>query len=309
MKTYLFKLKSLTDVLRIDVVSRDTMPKAGDSLTIFNFPAVERYVIDRLEPRTEWWPHDHFDQMALVVHLDAVIQTVAAKSNVVAFNQDVDIETRLAKIEKVARKSIDTSLQLEISRSDFLALCHGSGLSVHLDQVDAFAYHDIPMQVGDVGEWNESTSFTGYSDDRHVFYVTCPGGTPFVMNGKLLEVSKLFYECRMSADLALAAAISEAVDRGCTETRGLQNAMREMFSLMQEGIMPMYDGAQELTRMTQPAYAASLEKAWADRDMPVAPEGTRFVELSGIARVDVEGLVDALTGVKPSRHGSGGIVA
>jgi hypothetical protein len=302
MKSYLFQLKCPSGDLRIDTIRADIYPKAGDHLTIFNFPVIERYVIERLEVRPEWWAQDHCDQMALVVRLDGVVQTAANTGNVIAFNQDTNLETRLAKIEKVARKAIDTSLLLEISRDDFKALCTGSGLSVEIDEIDAFAYHDIPIKLGEAGEWNAATAFTGYSDDRHVLYVTCPGGTPFVMNATLLEVSKLFSACKLSTEMALARAMAEAVDRGCAETSGLQTAMRNMLGLMQDGIMPMYDGAQELTRMTDPAYAAALAKTWANREVPVAPEGTRFVEVSGIGRVDVAGLVDALTGLNPTRH-------
>jgi hypothetical protein len=151
----------------------------------------------------------------------------------------------LAKVEKIARSIVSSKLELEISHRDFVALCASSGLTAETDGVDAFAYHDIPMKVGAPDEtYNVATSFTGCSDDRHVLYVTWPCGTPFIMNAQLLEVAKAFYACQLSTEMAIARGLAIAVDCGVYETKGLEQAMRDMFALMGDGIMPIYDGAQ-----------------------------------------------------------------
>jgi hypothetical protein len=299
----LFKLVCQTGDLRIASLSRETCPEVGDALVVFNCPVIERYVVERLEKRNDWRQHDWFDPYAVVVRFDCVLQSAASRGNVVAFNQDGQIDTRLSKIEKVARQTIDEKLTLEITHADFVALCVANGLTVDAVAIDIFAYRDIPMKVGAKDEvWNSATAFHGFSDDAHVLYVTWPCGTPFVMNARLLEVAKAHYGCQLSTEMALAQALAVAVEAGAAETRGLENAMREMFSLMGEGIMPVYDGAQELTRMTLPSYAATLEKTWADRDPRPVIENAKYVEVSGIARVDVGGLVDLFSGLKPVRH-------
>jgi len=303
MKTYKFKLVCPGGSLAIESIYRDTYPKAGETITLFNFPFVERFVIERLERRGDWFAQDWFEPMALIVRLDMVLQTAAPKDNVVAFNADVQIETRLAKIEKIARKTVSSKLELEISHSDFVALCVSSGLAPETDGIDAFAYHDIPMKIGVAGEtYNVSTSFTGCSDDRHVLYVTWPCGTPFVMNTQLLEVTKAFYSCQLSTEMAIARGLAVAVDCGVSETQGLEHAMRDMFGLIGDGIMPIYDGAQELTRMTLPSHAPIL-KAKGERTLSSpSPQGTRPVSETGLGKTDMAGLIEAMIALPPSRH-------
>ena len=297
----LFKLKCPGGALAVEGIRRAACPRVGDTITFFNFPCVERFVIERLERRADWFAEDWFEPIALVVRLDMVLQTAAPKDNVIAFNQDIQVETRLAKIEKIARKTVSSKLELEISHLDFVALCAGSGLSPETDDVDAFAYHDIPMTIGLPGEtWNAATSFSGCSDDRHVLYVTWPCGTPFVMNADLFEVTKAFYQCHLSTEMAVARGLAIAVGSGVSETRALEEAMRKMFQLIGEGIMPVYDGAQELTRMTLPSYAAALKRSRTVREQRPAPEGTRHVSVSAGSGINVAGLLDVFAGLKPA---------
>jgi hypothetical protein len=251
MKKHQFKLISAEDQQPFFDMARDKYPIIGESLTVLNFPVVERYVIEWLEPRADHWTHDRFERMALIVRKDKVLQTAAARDNVVAFDPNAHIATRLTKIEKIARRTIDDKLTLEMSHADFAALSQWSGLEGALSDYDILAYHGIPLKVGEAGaEWNASTAFHGFSDDAHVLYVTLPGGLPFVMNPTILEAVKAFYERRLTTDQALAVVISASavavVDDGAAVSRDL----REMFSLIGEGLMPIYDAAQEITRMT-----------------------------------------------------------
>lgn len=201
MKKYRFKLISCDGALTLTEMSRDTYPLVGETLTVFNFPVVERYLIERLQPLAEHWPHDHFERMALVVRKDKVLQTAAARDNIIAFNPDAHIVTRLMKIEALARSTIDDRLTLELSDADFVALCQASGLRCDVSDVDLVGYHNIPTTVGEAGaDWNASTAFHGFSDDANVLYVTLPGGQPFVMNTTMLETPKAFYQRRLTTD-------------------------------------------------------------------------------------------------------------
>lgn len=303
MKAYQFKLVCPGGKLAIDGIYREAYPRAGETITLFNFPFVERFVIERLERRADWFAEDWFEPVALIVRLDMVLQTAAPKDNVVPFNQDVLIETRLAKVEKIARSIVSSKLELEISHRDFVALCASSGLTTETDGIDAFAYHDIPMKVGAPDDtYNVATSFTGCSDDRHVLYVTWPCGTPFVMNAQLFEVAKAFYACQLSTEMAIARGLAVAVDCGVSETQGLEHAMRDMFGLMGDGIMPIYDGAQELTRMTLPSHAPFLKAKGERRMAPPAPGGTRYVSATGGGASEVAGVIEAFSGLSPTRH-------
>ena len=96
----LFKLKCPGGALAVEGIRRAACPRVGDTITFFNFPCVERFVIERLERRADWFAEDWFEPIALVVRLDMVLQTAAPKDNVIAFNQDIQVETRLAKMRE-----------------------------------------------------------------------------------------------------------------------------------------------------------------------------------------------------------------
>ena len=250
MKKHRFKLISSDGTPVLADMERDTYPLVGESLAIFNFPVIERYVIERLEPRADYWAHDWFERMALVIRKDKILQAAAASDNVIAFNPDGHLVTRLAKIEKIARSAIDDQLTLEMAHADFEVLCTWGGLSGDVCDYDVLAYRDIPMKVGEAGEsWNASTAFHGFSNDSHVLYVTLPGGVPFVMNPTMLETAKAFFERRLTAEQALVLVVAASVGSGAEENGALVNGLREIFNLIAEGIMPIYDAAQEMTRM------------------------------------------------------------
>lgn len=249
MKKHQFKLITPDGLPFLDM-ARDSYPIVGESLTLFNYPVVERYVIERLEPRADHWGHDRFERMALVVRKDRVLQTAAARDNVLAFNPDTHVASRLAKIEKVARRMIEDRLTLEMSHADFEAFCEWSSLEGESTGYDGMAYHGMPLKVGEAGaEWNASTAFHGFSDAAHVLYVTLPGGLPFVMSTTMLETAKAFYERRLTSDQALALVVAAAINMGAEEGDALINGLREIFSLIGENTMPIYDAAQEMTRM------------------------------------------------------------
>lgn len=47
----------------------------------------------------------------------------------------------------------------------------------------------------------------------------------------------------------MAVVMAAAVAAGAEESEPLFRGLREMFSLIGEGLMPIYDAAQEMTRM------------------------------------------------------------
>jgi hypothetical protein len=298
MKAHLFRLKGSIEAPSVESLSLDSYPQAGHTFVVLNFPVIERYVVEQLEEREDWFLHDWFEPVALVVRRETVLQTAASMTNVVSFNPDANFLSRLAKIEKLARATVDTKLTLEISHADFTALCDGSGLSCQACDIDVFAYHGIPMRVGEEdAEWNASTAFHGFSNDAHVLYVTWPGEVPFVMNNDMLETAKAFYACYLSRETAVAKALAIAVSLQVEETAELMIAIRDLFGLIGDGLMPVYDGAQELTRMTLSSFAGRVGADRPDRERINVPEGTRLVR-----EIEAGHFINALLGMKPVPH-------
>lgn len=255
MLRYRFNLRDMSGTLPLDDLSRDTYPQIGESLVVFNFPTISRYVVEGMIKRIDWWEHDHLEPVAVQVRLAEILQSAAPQSNVVPFNADTHFPSRLTRIEKIARQTITEKLHLDICHADFMALCEVYGLEGDPSVFDLVAYHDIPVKVDEAGaEWNATTCFHGFSNDRHVLYVTLPGGRPFVMNPTMRETAKAFY-CRfLTVDTALTRLVEAAVMAGARETDDLVAKLREMLTLISEGIMPIYDAAQEMTRIAVQSY-------------------------------------------------------
>ena len=184
-----FELTSVSGTLPVTEIYRDCYPALGDQLVIFNYPHVEAYAIERFDPRPGHWEHDHFEPVAIALRLIEVVQTASPASNVVALDGGGDLPHRLANVARVARQSITDGLALDICHADFLSLCEAGNLPSDVTGYDEFAYQRIPATVGETdARWNVSTCFTGYSDDRHVLYVTLPGGTPFVSSSNRWQI-------------------------------------------------------------------------------------------------------------------------
>ncbi len=262
MAKHLFKVTGSNGPIAIGEVERETYPAPGDILTIFNFPIISRYVVLTLEPRADALPIDWFEPQQLVLDLVEELERVG-ESKVVALKPTQGILRRLQDVVKVAKATISSKLRLEISRADFAELCEASGLSSDVSTYDAIAYYDIPVGVGGDGEeWNASTCFTGHSDEMHVYYVTLPGGEPFVMNRRLLDVASALWNGYISSDQAFDMALKACFERGTGDSEALRFALRQTLELILEGLTPLYDGAQELTRLSVCSQVKALERAW-----------------------------------------------
>jgi hypothetical protein len=268
--TNLFQVKSLDGAFGLGSINLPQYPNIGDVLTVFDFPTVTRHRVERLDPRPEHWAHDWYEPVALVVRQegDAVTGTIG---NVLSLHGGGALPERLASVARVARKVVSEGLELNICYSDFAELCASAGVADDLSLYHAFAYEGIPMTVGEAGaDWNASTCFTGYSDDLHTLYVTLPGNVPFVMNARFLSLAQDICAgqvqrqaaIRRSTEIAshLIEQASEAVDFG------LVNAI----DLILDGLLPAYDAAQEMTRVTLPSEAPRIERMMALRQQAVA---------------------------------------
>ena len=271
----LFKLRSI-DVSDLPVTSleRKDYPLVGDVLTLFNYPVVQQYRVERLDQRPEHFPHDWFEPVALILRPLGVILEGEPESNVVALNPGEDLPARLANVARIARRSITERLELEISHADFVRLCAAAGLPADVTRYDMFAYDGIPATVGEVeGEWNASTAFTGYSDDQHILYVTLPGGAPFVMNMQFRALMQNYWDGRVDGGDLLEAIIEIAVASGGVVTEGIQYIFSDMVKTIREGLLPSYDAAQELTRAIMPSEQPRLESRWQAHKKRLNEEG------------------------------------
>ena len=263
MKTHRFKIVCEDAPLAPGVWERDGYPVIGDSARIFDYPTISVFRVKRWRPRPDYWEHDPFQPVAIELERVGTEATARVASDQALARPADDLLHRLAAVGGMARANIPDSLHLNLCRRDFVALCDASGLPS--DQAfDLYAYEGLPLTVDEPGaDWNASSNFGGFAWEMSCYWVTLPGGAPFVMNPTMLEISTAVAGRRMSVAKASAWCQMAAQANNAANRNALAYSFAEMLSLIEEEVMPAYDGAQELTRISLPSQACHVEARYA----------------------------------------------
>ncbi len=262
MKTHSFKIICDGKSLAPGVWEREGYPSIGDEVRIFDYPIIRRYVVKRWRPRAEHWEHDRYEPVAIELEPAGLVAGGQIVEADIENRQPEDLVRRLATIGGVATATITDDLHLNLCHADFVTLCREAGLPVD-GRCDLFAYRGMPLAVDEEGaDWNAYSCFGGFSWEMCCYWVTLPGGAPFVMDPTMLEIATAVATRLMPIDKALAWCQMAAQSNTVTSRRALANRFAEMLSLIEEEIMPAYDGAQELTRISLPSQALEVETAY-----------------------------------------------
>ena len=252
MQPLRFKLKSIDGDIRTEI-ERDTCPTVGQVLVIFDYPYVARFVVDRLETREDILSFDLFEPEMIVLRKVEVLEQSTRAKRGIGIDLARDLVARIEKIGELARTYITEKLTLEICHADLVDLCAGSGLSTDVSAFDLLLFRGIPMVVGDKDrEWNAYTAFSGFNDDMSVLYVTLPGGEPFVMEPRYLEIMRRIGRGEIMEDEVVEDVCLVIFEKGLPLTDIILQRIKNAASLAVDGIMPPYDAAQEIVRVTQP---------------------------------------------------------
>ena len=236
----------------------DTYPCLRDTLTIFNYPIIERFKIERFVIRSDYWEHDIYEPVALQLVHDGVVATSTLDEAAVRSRPAHDLMTRLATVGDAAKRDLTDRLELHICADDFLTLCRETALPSE-PACHAYAFEDAPMAIKPAGAVRDRyTAFSGFSDDMSCYWVTMPGGGPFIMDPTKMEVATAVANHAMPLEKALAWCQMAAQQNTAASRQALAWGFADMLSLIDEAIMPAYDGAQELTRISLPSQAAGV---------------------------------------------------
>jgi hypothetical protein len=261
MQSLRFRVKSVDGDIRTEI-ERETRPGVGESLLVLDYPYVARFVVERLEVRSDILPFDPLEPEVIVLRkVDLIEQSNRAKRGI-GIDLARELVARVEKIGELARTYITEKLTLEICHADLIELCAGSGLSTDVGACDLVLFRGIPMTVGEKDhDWNAYTAFCGFNDDMSVLYVTLPGGEPFVMEPRYLELTRRIGRGEVAEDEAVEDICLALIDKGTPVTHAVLHRIKNAVSLAFEGIMPPYDAAQELVRVTQPLKSARAQLA------------------------------------------------
>ncbi|MBP2159113.1 MULTISPECIES: hypothetical protein [Asticcacaulis] len=256
MQPLRFRVKSVDGDIRAEI-EREVCPSVGQSLLVFDYPYVARFVVEQLEPRKDVLPFDLLEPATIVLRRAEVIEQSNRAKRGIGIDLANDLVARVEKIGELARTYITEKLALEICHADLVELCAGSGLTSDIASIDLFLFRGIPMTVGERDcDWNAYTAFCGFNDDMCVLYVTLPGGQPFVMEPRYLELMRKIGRGEVMEDEAVEDVCLGLVEKGLPITDTVLQRIKNAVSLAVEGIMPPYDAAQELVRVTQPAHCS-----------------------------------------------------
>ncbi len=259
MKTHSFKIVCDGRPLAPGVWNRADYPTIGDTVRVFDYPTISLFKVKRWRPRPDYWEHDPFAPVAIELEALGVEASGCISADSVRARPAEDLLHRLASVGDVAQANITESLHLNLCHSDFVALCDEAGLPRDLD-IDLYAYQGMPLTVEEAGaDWNACSMFGGFAWDMCCYWVTLPGGAPFVMNPTMLEIASAVAERHMSVAKASAWCQMAAQANTTTGRNALAYGFAEMLSLIEEEIMPVYDGAQELTRISLPSQAFQVD--------------------------------------------------
>ena len=263
--TLYFNVRSLDGDIKRQM-ERETYPMVGDCLIVLDYPFVTRYRVDNLQARPGAMPHDLLEPVTVVLRREAMLEHSNRAPRSVRVDPRSDVIARLDKIGDLARTYIAEKLTLEICHDDFVTLCAGSGLTSNPAAFDLHLFQGIPMVVAEEGGWNATTAFTGFNDDMCVLYVTLPGGVPFVMEPRFLEIIQQALRGTLAEDEAVEEVCLHVLQGVSHIPDAVLHRIKNAVSLGVDGIMPPYDAAQELVKVTQglakyPAAGAGLQEA------------------------------------------------
>ncbi len=274
-----FEVRRLDGVV-LGQLARNASPEVGDAIVVFDYPTVTRYIVVELSRRSNVLPYDLVEPDAVMVRHEEVIARSSRASRGIGLDPAKDIVARLEKTNELARKVILDRRCLDICHADFVALCEGSGLPADRAATDLFAFRGTPMTIGEEdATWNVATSFHGFNYEMCVLHVTWPGGDPFVMEPRLLEIAQAVERGFYNEDEALAAVRVHLMSKGAlTIEDAVVHGIKNAISLVAEDIMDAYDAAQELVRVTRPSQIESVRAAWkaSSRPMPELPAGVKL---------------------------------
>ncbi len=258
MQALLFNIKSTDGDIKARI-ERTAYPAVGDSFLVLDYPYVVRYVVDHFESRNDVLPIDFLEPVTIVLRRDRVLEKAAAAPAGPHVDLSKNFIARLERMGELARTYITEKLVLEISHAEFLDLCQEGGVRCEPLAFDLCLFRGIPMTIGEEGhEWNASTAFTGFNDDMSVLYVTFPGGDPMVMDPTLLNLTRRVASGEMPGDEALAEVCLQVGLRAPVDPvllRSIENAI----ALAADGIMPPYEAAQDVIRITGAARRQSAD--------------------------------------------------
>jgi len=252
-----FKVKSIDGDVRAEI-ERETGPTVGATLLVFDYPHVARYVVDRLEERSDVLVFDPLEQELIVLRKIATVERASRARIGTGIDLSRDLVARMEKIGELARTYISEKLTLEICHADLLELFSTTGLGTDPTAIDLFLFRGIPMAVGEKDhDWNAYTAFTGFNGDMCVLYVTLPGGEPFVMEPRFLEIMRRMGRGEIMEDEAVEDVCLVLLDKDLQVTGTVLARIKNAMSLAFEGLLPPYDAAQELVRVTLPLTSAT----------------------------------------------------
>ncbi len=263
MKRLTFRIECDGQPVAPGVLEREACPAIGETIQIFNYPVVERYRVKAWRIRRDAHAHDIHEPVALDLTRDTDLAVARLTTDDALGRPDQDLLRRLAVVGAVARRDLTEKLHLTLSNADFATLCDAAGLPGR-SSFDALAFEGLPLSVDPVGaDGNSYSAFGGFAGDLSCYWVTLPGGTPFVMNPGMLEVAIALAGHRMPMDKALAWCQMAARDNVVASRPALASAFADMLALIDEEIMPAYDGAQELTRIALPSEGPKVNARYA----------------------------------------------
>ena len=261
MEPMRFNVKSLDGDVVADL-DRTIPPIEGEVVVVFDYPEVVRYVVERLERRTDIVPRDPIEPVRVVLRRLEVIERSVRAHRSIGVDMATDIIARLEETAEFARGYITERLSLDICHSDFVAMCNGAGLTCDVSKFDIMQFRGIPMSVGKAGEdWNAYSAFEGFNPDMCVLYVTFPGGGPMVMDPRFLDLTQRVADGKMTQDEAIGDACLHA-QLSTPVNPAILHAIKNSISLVAEGIMPPYDAAQDLVQVTSASQAARVQELW-----------------------------------------------
>ena len=259
MKTHSFKIVCEGKPLAPGVWEREGYPAIGEMVRIFDYPYIRIFKVTRWQPRADYWAHDLFEPVAIELDYVGDAATAGIAADEISLRPPEDLLRRLVTVGTVARATITDRLHLNLCHSDFQALCDLAGLPVE-PSCGLFAYEGMPLSIEPRGAvWNACSSFGGFAWEMCCYWVTLPGGAPFVMNPAMLQIATALAGGQMSLEKASAWCQMAAQENVTTRRAALAYGFADMLSLIEQEIMPAYDGAQELTRIAWPSQAFQVE--------------------------------------------------